>query len=110
MFKSDTGSTYYKEIPLCEILAVDTATKHSDTDHKSHNFEIRTTNVDYFICDDGAEDNSEHVDGAVASAVAVVVSDWIAVIRQALMPPSTSSDCLSKKLESQVEIKHCLQL
>ena len=54
--------------------------------------------MDYFICDDTAEDNTEHVDGAVA----VVGADWITVIRQALMPPSTSSDSLAKTAENQV--------
>ena len=29
LFKSETGPNYYKEVPLSEILAVDTAKTHS---------------------------------------------------------------------------------
>lgn len=47
LFTSDTGSKYYKEIPLNEILAVDTArVPHSDV---MHCFELRTANVDYLV-------------------------------------------------------------
>ena len=48
MFQSDTGTNYYKEIPLSEILAVETA-KKSNADSPNHCFEIRTANVDYFV-------------------------------------------------------------
>ena len=50
MFQSDTGSNYYKEIPLSEILAVETAKKGA-TDIQ-HCFEIRTANVDYYVGED----------------------------------------------------------
>ena len=46
--QSDTGTNYYKEIPLSEILAVETAMK-SNGDSPMHCFEIRTANVDYFV-------------------------------------------------------------
>ena len=48
--QSDTGSNYYKEIPLSEILAVETAKKGA-TDIQ-HCFEIRTANVDYYVGED----------------------------------------------------------
>ena len=57
-FQNDTGTNYYKEIPLSEILAVETAGKSKaaslitgeDGDAlATHCFEIRTANVDYFV-------------------------------------------------------------
>ena len=55
--QNDTGTNYYKEIPLSEILAVESTGKGKPTsitsteggDVVSHCFEIRTANVDYFI-------------------------------------------------------------
>ena len=55
--QNDTGTNYYKEIPLSEILAVESTGKGKPTsitsaeggDIVSHCFEIRTANVDYFI-------------------------------------------------------------
>ena len=55
--QNDTGTNYYKEIPLSEILAVESTGKGKPTsitsaeggDLVSHCFEIRTANVDYFI-------------------------------------------------------------
>ena len=78
-FQSETGPNYYKEVPLSEILAVDSAKNHSGktTIHKkeekkmyalfvyfvriyelfpgeatTHCFEIRTANVDFFVGED----------------------------------------------------------
>ena len=51
-FQNDTGTNYYKEIPLSEILAVESASKRSSSGESSpttHCFEIRTANVDYFV-------------------------------------------------------------
>ena len=54
-FQNDTGTNYYKEIPLSEILAVESTGKGKPTSitnaegDVSHCFEIRTANVDYFI-------------------------------------------------------------
>ena len=54
--QNDTGTNYYKEIPLSEILAVESTGKgkptsitNADGAEVSHCFEIRTANVDYFI-------------------------------------------------------------
>ena len=49
--QNDTGTNYYKEIPLSEILAVESVTKRSGESAtiSNHCFEIRTANVDYFV-------------------------------------------------------------
>ena len=52
--QNDTGTNYYKEIPLSEILAVDTAKKGAATDGQ-HCFEVRTANVDYFVGQDASK-------------------------------------------------------
>merc|ERR1719400_381450 len=57
MFKSETGPNYYKEVPLSEILAVDTAKKLSG--EVMHCFEIRTANVDFFVGEDSLSTETE---------------------------------------------------
>merc|ERR1719400_2363166 len=81
LFQNDTGTNYYKEIPLSEILAVESTGKGKPTsitsaeggDIVSHCFEIRTANVDYFIAEDGDKGGE-------------MARQWEASIRQALMP------------------------
>lgn len=82
-FQSDTGTNYYKEIPLSEILAVETTAKKtaSADGGQLHCFEIRTANVDYFVGED-AKDKQDMSSG-VGSDLA---KQWEVAIRQALMP------------------------
>jgi len=89
MYRNDTGTNYYKEIPLSEILAVDTA-KKAATDGQ-HCFEVRTANVDYFV----GQDASTSASASVASAASKQTStgmgsdwakEWETAIRKALMP------------------------
>ena len=69
-FQEETGNNFYKEIPLSEILAVETRTP--ETEHFF--FEIRTANLDYFV---GSAEDAEEGDG---------LASWEAAIRQSLMP------------------------
>jgi len=69
MFKAETGPNYCKEIPLSEILAVDTAKKLIG--EVQHCFEIRTANVDFFVGDEASSGDA---------------TAWEAAIRQAFMP------------------------
>ncbi len=90
--QSDTGTNYYKEIPLSEILAVDTKKSNGSSDNGSseaaaaasalpgtHCFEIRTANVDYYVgeCSPGPSGNKFDPE---------VARQWELAIRQALMP------------------------
>ncbi|XP_059097444.1 serine/threonine-protein kinase D1-like isoform X2 [Tigriopus californicus] len=93
LFQSDTGTNYYKEIPLSEILAVETAQKAlsgsggacSTGAEVTHCFEIRTTNVDYFVGEVG-------VNGKVDNDLGVELArQWEIAIRQALMPVQTGN-------------------
>lgn len=74
MFQSDTSTKYYKDIPLSEILAVESAksTLNNEIGKHRHYFELRTANIDYYVGDDP---NSAH--------------SWEVTIRQALMPVTT---------------------
>jgi len=82
MFKSETGPNYYKEVPLSEILAVDTAKKLSGD--VMHCFEIRTANVDFFVGED-----SSQIDGAVSDPD--YMKSWESAIRLAFMPVQSGS-------------------
>jgi len=75
MFKSETGPNYYKEVPLSEILAVDTAKKLSG--EVQHCFEIRTANVDFFVGEDTQVTEGDSPTDTVS---------WETAIRQAFMP------------------------
>ncbi|XP_072929596.1 serine/threonine-protein kinase D1 isoform X2 [Epargyreus clarus] len=78
LFQSEQGTKYYKEIPLNEILAVDTARQPQA--EVMHCFELRTANVDYLV---GAEGGC----GAAESGVgAYVARSWETAVRHALLP------------------------
>ncbi|KAJ8723604.1 hypothetical protein PYW07_007584 [Mythimna separata] len=85
LFTSEQGSKYYKEIPLNEILAIDTARQpHAGTD-VMHCFEVRTANVDYLV---GVEE--AWAGGAPpppdSGLGAYLARSWETAVRQALMP------------------------
>ncbi|XP_022249184.1 serine/threonine-protein kinase D1-like isoform X1 [Limulus polyphemus] len=77
MFQNETTSKYYKEIPLSEILAVETAkhTLNAEFSRTCHCFELRTANVDYFVGEEPGRDQS-----------------WESAIRQALMPVTVTQN------------------
>ncbi|KAK4884345.1 hypothetical protein RN001_000616 [Aquatica leii] len=88
LFHHEQTSKYYKEIPLAQILAIDTGRiKHGDV---MHCFEIRTLNVDYFVGQDPSYGLDENVSVPVLPADsgigAHVACSWETTIRQALMP------------------------
>lgn len=93
LFQSETTTKYYKEIPLSEILTIDTArTKQGDA---MHCFEIRTANVDYFVGQDplyelldGSSVNLPPPDSGVGAYLA---KSWETTIRQAMMPVTANS-------------------
>lgn len=101
LYISDQGSKYYKEIPLNEILAVETAkTLKGDV---LHCFEIRTANVDYFVGQDplyALKDGEPMLslpppDSGVGAYLA---KSWETAIRQALMPVTASSKLVNDSL------------
>ena len=81
LFKADTGPNYHKEIPLSEILAVDSAKKMTGAESVPHRFEIRTANVDFFVGDGSTSDTDSHSE---------YFQSWESAIRQALEPSMTT--------------------
>ncbi|CAH4034151.1 unnamed protein product [Pieris brassicae] len=79
LFSSENGTKYFKEIPLQDILAIQTARHpHSEV---MHCFELRTANVDYLV---GAE---EAGGSAPESGLgAYLARSWETAIRHALLP------------------------
>ncbi|XP_076313732.1 serine/threonine-protein kinase D3-like isoform X2 [Tachypleus tridentatus] len=75
LFQNDTTSKYYKEIPLSEVLALETVKQgmNSDASGITHCFELRTANVDYYVGEDPE-----------------AAKGWESAIRQALMPVSSA--------------------
>jgi len=88
LYQNETGKNFYKEIPLSEILAVETAKD------RMHCFEIRTANVDYYIGEDPNYGQKENGSGASAlppqaleTGLGVhLAKSWETAIRQALLP------------------------
>ena len=74
-FQAETGNNFYREIPLSEILAVETVRSRTDL-QTEHCFEIRTANLDYFV--GSAEDDEDGL------------ASWEAAIRQSLKPAGAS--------------------
>lgn len=93
MFVSDQGSKYFKEIPLNEILTVDTARNLSG--NEAHCFQIRTANIDYYVGQDpllaykvGEPLVLPPPDSGIGAHLA---KSWETAIRQALMPVTSNS-------------------
>ncbi|CAO2586230.1 Serine/threonine-protein kinase D1, partial [Lemmus lemmus] len=83
LFQNDTGSRYYKEIPLSEILCLEPA-KPSELippGANPHCFEITTANVVYYV-GENPPNNSVFTSGIGAD----VARMWEVAIQHALMP------------------------
>ncbi|XP_074142697.1 serine/threonine-protein kinase D3 isoform X1 [Sminthopsis crassicaudata] len=87
LFQNESGSKYYKEIPLSEILRVSPPQDLSHISHGSnpHCFEIITDTMVYFV----GENNGGSCHSPMLAATGVgldVAQSWEKAIRQALMP------------------------
>ncbi|XP_064421271.1 serine/threonine-protein kinase D1 [Latimeria chalumnae] len=90
LFQNDTGSKYYKEIPLSEILSLEPAKDFSllPSGANSHCFEITTANIVYYV----GENLTNLVSSPVTSNVLIsgtgldVARMWEMAIQHALMP------------------------
>ncbi|KAI4494096.1 hypothetical protein M0802_009250 [Mischocyttarus mexicanus] len=90
LFQSDSSSKYYKEIPLAEILSIETA--KISRSHIIHCFELKTSTVDYFVGEDPTYGENNGQVPAPESGIGVhVARSWETNIRQALMPVTTAS-------------------
>ncbi|XP_065167043.1 serine/threonine-protein kinase D3 isoform X2 [Atheta coriaria] len=89
LFQSDQGSKYYKDIPLADLLTVDTARlKQGEV---MHCFELRTANIDYFVGQDPLHELQENGGNVTlpppdSGIGAYLARSWETSIRQALIP------------------------
>ncbi|KAK6295055.1 hypothetical protein J4Q44_G00342810 [Coregonus suidteri] len=87
LLQNETGTKYYKEIPLSEILQVEQAQDFHSLAQGSnpHCFEVITATMVYYV----GENNSGHFHNPALAATGVgleVAQGWEKAIRQALMP------------------------
>lgn len=87
LFQNESGSKYYKEIPLSEILRISSPRDFTNISQGSnpHCFEIITDTMVYFV----GENNGDSSHNPVLAATGVgldVAQSWEKAIRQALMP------------------------
>ncbi|XP_007891600.1 serine/threonine-protein kinase D1 [Callorhinchus milii] len=90
LFQNDTGSKYYKEIPLSEILSMEPAKNFSllPTGATAHCFEITTASVVYFVGENLTNYLSIPTNNSVLSSGTGldVARMWEMAIQHALMP------------------------
>lgn len=116
LFQNESGSKYYKEIPLSEILRISSPQDFTNISQGSnpHCFEIITDNMVYFV----GENNGDSSHNPVLAATGVgldVAQSWEKAIRQALMPVTPqASVCTSpgqgrdhKDLSTSISVSNC---
>ncbi|XP_056151850.1 serine/threonine-protein kinase D1 isoform X2 [Lampris incognitus] len=90
LFQNDTGSKYYKEIPLSEVLCLEPAQTFSllPEGANPHCFEIATTTLVYYVGENLQwSDRGPPNDSFLVSGVGLDVSRmWEMAIQHALMP------------------------
>uniref|UniRef100_A0A2K5D3E4 Serine/threonine-protein kinase n=1 Tax=Aotus nancymaae TaxID=37293 RepID=A0A2K5D3E4_AOTNA len=116
LFQNESGSKYYKEIPLSEILRISSPRDFTNISQGSnpHCFEIITDTMVYFV----GENNGDSAHNPVLAATGVgldVAQSWEKAIRQALMPVTPqASVCTSpgqgkdhKDLSMSISVSNC---
>lgn len=110
LFQSDQGSKYYKEIPLSEVLVIDSA--RLQVGDVMHCFELRTTNIDYYVGQDPLyglqEGNSVALPPPDSGIGAYLAKSWETSIRQALLPVTTNTS-KSRKKYKMISFIYCYQ-
>uniref|UniRef100_A0A2K5S3W5 Serine/threonine-protein kinase n=1 Tax=Cebus imitator TaxID=2715852 RepID=A0A2K5S3W5_CEBIM len=90
LFQNDTGSRYYKEIPLSEILSLEPAKTSAliPNGANPHCFEITTANVVYYVGENVVNPSSPPPNNSVLTSGvgADVARMWEIAIQHALMP------------------------
>ncbi|XP_008283109.1 serine/threonine-protein kinase D1 [Stegastes partitus] len=117
LFQNDTGSKYYKEIPLSEILSLEPAQTFSllPDGANPHCFEIATATLVYYV-----GENLQRSDSSVTSS-SILVSGvgpdvarmWEMAIQHALMPAVSTGVCHSshrsghKEVSVSISVSNC---
>ncbi|CAN9501900.1 unnamed protein product [Ophioblennius macclurei] len=117
LFQNDTGSKYYKEIPLSEILSLEPAQSFSPLPDGAnpHCFEIATASLVYYV-----GENLQRAESSVSGS-SILVSGvgqdvarmWEMAIQHALMPAVSTGVCRSshrtghKEVSISISVSNC---
>ncbi|XP_043929401.1 serine/threonine-protein kinase D1 [Protopterus annectens] len=108
LFQSETGSKYYKEIPLSEILALEPASNLSllPPGANPHCFEITTADIVYYVGENVTDISSFSVqNNALCSGTGLDVGRmWEMAIKHALMPVNPKGLCRSSGNQDHREV------
>ncbi|XP_012503334.1 PREDICTED: serine/threonine-protein kinase D1 [Propithecus coquereli] len=117
LFQNDTGSRYYKEIPLSEILSLEPAKTSAliPNGANPHCFEITTANVVYYVGENVVNPSSPPPNNSVLTSGvgADVARMWEMAIQHALMPviPKGSSvgsgTSLHRDISVSISVSNC---
>uniref|UniRef100_A0A8C8RUN5 Serine/threonine-protein kinase n=1 Tax=Pelusios castaneus TaxID=367368 RepID=A0A8C8RUN5_9SAUR len=117
LFQNDTGSKYYKEIPLSEILSLEPAKNFTllSQEANPHCFEITTTNIVYYVGENLENLSSVPLNNSVlTSGIGLDVARmWEMAIQHALMPviPKGSSvrsgPSLHRDISISISVSNC---
>ncbi|XP_044292759.1 serine/threonine-protein kinase D1 isoform X1 [Varanus komodoensis] len=117
LFQNDTGSKYYKEIPLSEILSLEPAKNFSllPQEANPHCFEITTANVVYFVGENVENAPSLPPNSSVLTTGcgADVARMWEMAIQHALMPvipkgaSTGSGPSLHRNISISISVSNC---
>uniref|UniRef100_A0A671W3M1 Serine/threonine-protein kinase n=1 Tax=Sparus aurata TaxID=8175 RepID=A0A671W3M1_SPAAU len=101
LFQNDTGSKYYKEIPLSEILSLEPAQTFSllPDGANPHCFEIATASLVYYV-----GENLTRAESSVSGVGQDVARMWEMAIQHALMPLDSESSCVFQDINSVYQI------
>uniref|UniRef100_A0A8V5GJY5 Serine/threonine-protein kinase n=1 Tax=Melopsittacus undulatus TaxID=13146 RepID=A0A8V5GJY5_MELUD len=117
LFQNDTGSKYYKEIPLSEILSLEPAKTFTllPQGASPHCFEISTANIVYYVGENIENLSSVPLNNSViSSGIGIDVARmWEMAIQHALMPvipkgASTGSGAsLHRDISISISVSNC---
>ncbi|XP_051833272.1 serine/threonine-protein kinase D1 isoform X1 [Antechinus flavipes] len=117
LFQNDTGSKYYKEIPLSEILSLEPAKTFSliPSGANPHCFEITTEHVVYYVGENVVSPSSPPPNNSIlTSGVGIDVARmWEMAIQHALMPvipkgaPPGSGSSLHRDISISISVSNC---
>ncbi|NXY41997.1 KPCD1 kinase, partial [Ceuthmochares aereus] len=117
LFQNDTGSKYYKEIPLSEILSLEPAKTFTllPQGANPHCFEISTANIVYYVGENIENLSSVPLNNTViTSGIGIDVARmWEMAIQHALMPvipkgtSTGSGPSLHRDISISISVSNC---
>ncbi|KAF1497030.1 Serine/threonine-protein kinase D1, partial [Eudyptula minor novaehollandiae] len=117
LFQNDTGSKYYKEIPLSEILSLEPAKTFTllPQGASPHCFEISTANIVYYVGENIENLSSVPLNNSViTSGIGIDVARmWEMAIQHALMPvipkgaSTGSGPSLHRDISISISVSNC---